>query len=402
MKRISFLIALVLAIISYATTQAIYSAPLTDPRAQLPKDLDQTYVGASVGYTDIPYSNLDLINGFQANNFNNPDVGLGVFVGHFFNRYFATQVSLMRPIEWAYANGVTASDDWHSIWVSVFGITMRPTLPLTDHLSLYALAGLGIVSRHGFSIGNTSAIPSTDLITLMTGGGVTYAINSNWHLDFGLQDAIGREGNQQPNILYAFGGFYYLLEPVKIKSHYKHDYIFHKNLIQAGSFSTNVFNPDINKYFTIGYLPVFWTGDIQAQNGEWLMYNRNIFHTHKIFSLDIGTSIADYDSALNNTSFQTISVFPEIRLWFYRGPLVDWYFNYAVAGPTYITRKTIDNINSGGNFTFQDLMGVGFFLGKNKNLNLDFKIAHYSNGNLLPTNPGIQIPLVVSVGYAFY
>ena len=34
-------------------------------RTQIPKSLDQTYLGASVGYTDIPYSNIDLINLFM-------------------------------------------------------------------------------------------------------------------------------------------------------------------------------------------------------------------------------------------------------------------------------------------------------------------------------------------------
>ncbi len=399
MKLKLFFLALIFTTTTFAATiQPEYSP---GPRTQLPAGLNQTYLGMSAGYTDIPYSNSDLQYGYHANSFTDPNVGLGIFVGHFFNRYLAAQLSLMRPIEWAYANGIVTPSDRHSIWVSIFGFALRPTLPLTDRLSLYGIGGLGIISRHGFQLNNQNVVASEDIMSFFTGGGITYALTKSWHADLGLQYTVPRNNAQQPGMLYAFAGFYYLFEPLNLPDYYSTNYIFHKNLIQVGTFSTNVFNPDINKYFTVGYLPIFWTGDIQVQNGTWFMYNRNIFHTHKIFSFDIGVSGAAYDSAINNTSFETLSVFPEIRFWFYRGPLVDWYFNYAVAGPTYITRKTIDNIDSGGNFTFQDLMGIGMMLGKNKNFNIDFKIAHYSNGNLLPNNPGIQVPLVVSVGYAF-
>ena len=82
-------------------------------------------------------------------------------------------------------------------------------------------------------------------------------------------------------------------------------------------------------------------------------------------------------------------------------PSADMYFMYSVAGPTYLTKYTIDNIYVGGQFSFQDLMGIGAFFGKAKNFNIAATIGHYSNGNLLPNNPGIQVPLVMSVGYAF-
>jgi len=373
---------------------------LADPRRQLPAVLNQTYMGASVGYTDIPFSNAHLINGFRAESFKNPDIGLSVFIGHFFNRYLAGQISLMRPIKWSYANNITPNKRY-SIWTSLFGLALRPTLPITHQLSMYGLSGLGIVSRHGFQVNNVTAMPSVDLITLFTGGGLTYAIDTHWHWDVGFQYALARPTEHQPSIWYASTGFYYLFTPLHLSRNHQASYLFHRNLIQIGAFSTTIFNPSINKYFTIPYLPIFWTGKITTRDGMWMMYHRNIFHTQKRFSLDVGVSAATYRSTISNTDFQTLSLFPEMRLWFYRSHLVDWYFNYSIAGPTYITRKTIDRLNSGGHLTFQDLLGVGCYVGHNKNANIDFKIGHYSNGNLLPNNPGIQVPLVISIGYAF-
>lgn len=370
-------------------------------RAQLPPEFDDTYLGFGAGYTDIPYSNSDLINGLKANHFTNPNSGLNVFVGHFFTPHWALEASLMRPIAWAYANDIAYPGDRHSIWVSLFGIDVRPTLPVTPRLSVYAQAGVGVISRHGFSINGVTASPSTDLLTELTGAGFTYALTPHWHLNLGVEYALPQPSVNQPKILYTYAGFYYLFHTLSLPAYYTTHYIFQKNMLQFGGFSTKDFDPDINKYFTVGYVPIFWTGNIHLQSGQIVSYERNIFHTHKVFSFDIGTSISNYYSSVNDTNFQVFSVFPDIRLWFFRSRLADFYFMYSVAGPSYITRRIIDNINSGGNFTFQDLMGLGMFIGRDKHLNINFGIGHYSNGNVLPNNPGIQVPFTISAGYAF-
>ena len=55
-----------------------------DDRSQLPSELNNTYLGFGAGYTDIPFSNKNLINGLQATSFDNPNFGLNVFIGHYF------------------------------------------------------------------------------------------------------------------------------------------------------------------------------------------------------------------------------------------------------------------------------------------------------------------------------
>ena len=80
---------------------------------------------------------------------------------------------------------------------------------------------------------------------------------------------------------------------------------------------------------------------------------------------------------------------------------MDFYFNYSLAGPTFISRTTIDDQDTGRRFTFQDFMGAGVFAGRSKHLNAEIRIAHYSNGNLFPQNAGVTIPLGFNLGYAF-
>ena len=72
-----------------------------------------------------------------------------------------------------------------------------------------------------------------------------------------------------------------------------------------------------------------------------------------------------------------------------------------MAGPALITRTTIDGEAAGRAFTFQDFMSAGIFLGKKRRISAEVRIAHYSNGNLFPQNPGVTIPLGFYLGTSF-
>jgi len=140
---------------------------------------------------------------------------------------------------------------------------------------------------------------------------------------------------------------------------------------------------------------------VQVRRGVTLNYQRNIFHTRKVFSLEWGASVAYWKSNENGEEFYTASLYPLLRFTVIRTKPIDIYFNYSVAGPSYISKTTIDEVETGKKFTFQDFMGMGVYAGKNRKLNAEFKIAHYSNGNLFPQNDGVMIPLTFSLGFTF-
>lgn len=180
-------------------------------------------------------------------------------------------------------------------------------------------------------------------------------------------------------------------------------YFFPKHLLQIG-YSSDWAGFDINRQFSGGLktsIPMFWLGDVFVKEGLFISYQRNIFHTYKSFSLDWGASLATYKTQ-DQESFYAISVFPVIRWWFLRTKPIDVYFNYSLIGPAYISKSVLDNIDTGEEATFQDFMGVGFLFGKTRAFNIDLKIAHYSNGNIFTENPGVAIPLTISLGYAIY
>jgi hypothetical protein len=148
-------------------------------------------------------------------------------------------------------------------------------------------------------------------------------------------------------------------------------------------------------------VPIFWGGHAKVDFGIAPHYERNVFHTHKVFALDVGASAGFYKTREHDERFVTLSVYPLFRFTFLRARLADMYFAYSLAGPTYISKVVLDDLNTGHHFTFQDFMGIGWFAGANRNLNFGVKINHYSNGNIFTQNAGVKIPLTFSIGYAF-
>ncbi len=181
------------------------------------------------------------------------------------------------------------------------------------------------------------------------------------------------------------------------------DYYFPLNRIEVGYFNNSYTgkNTSVNQYFSPPYLPVFWHSVLRVKNGYMLMYERNFYHTKKYVSLDWGASGASWTSQLLGNQFYTVALFLDLSVWFVRSKYADLYITYSIAGPTYMSRNRIDARDMGGNFIFQDTLGVGALLGTQKHVNVSVKIGHYSNGSLLPFNPGIDVPFIFSIGYAF-
>ncbi|OGT25065.1 MAG: hypothetical protein A3I77_05695 [Gammaproteobacteria bacterium RIFCSPLOWO2_02_FULL_42_14] len=371
-----------------------------DDRSQLPAVLNNSYLGVAAGYIRTPFSNADMLNGFQANSFNTESYAPMIFIGHYYNPYLATEINMIGRLN-VFAH--LPSGGKKIIHMSIFSALLRPTLPVTRRFSLHGLLGFGTISRSGFSVNNATAVSTKNLISLITGGGISYAVLPYLNLTAGLMYAPPG-ADQQPSTTYIYAGFYFLLHRLHLPAYYSDHFIFHRHLIQFGAFTDVIFNPrDVNQYFssTDSDFPIFWSGSVALRNGAWIRYEKNIFHTHKFFSLDWGASVSTYYSKVDDTSIQAFSLYPVMRLWFLHFPKADFYFSYSAAGLTYLTRRFLDGRDLGSQFIFQDLMGIGGFFGEKKHFNVSIGIGHYSNGNLFPRNPGIDVPLTLTAGYAF-
>ena len=154
--------------------------------------------------------------------------------------------------------------------------------------------------------------------------------------------------------------------------------------------------------------PIFWEALAKVKNGIQLNYQRLLYDNGGRFGVFIGAGFSRYKSFDTNYIYAE-SLFPVLRYWFIRTQHVDLYFDYSVAGPTILSHRTIGEEENGvvkekdlgGYFIFQDFLGLGAVMGRRHAFNIDVRLVHYSNGDILPRNPGFDVPIMVYLGYSF-
>lgn len=388
----------------------IFSAIAQDERAQLPPVMRNSFFEVTVGAINYPFSKEQLAPGFSLiSEVEIPHTAVRLVIGHEFNKYFAAQVTYMRPVMWvkyiySYDDDTTHFSHRSTVWMNVGGVTFKPQLPIGDRFTLYGETGLGIITRHGFgdSLGNM-IVSDANYGTVLFGGGIKYHVNKNWTLMAAANFSPEKKSVKQPSTSSIAAGFSYKLLPKSVEQlEYaaKLGYIHPKHLFQIG-YASNVCGYGVNNFVANDKFPIFWGGGAQVRQGLSLSYQKNVFHTAKVFSLDWGVSAGFWQSNIERQSFITLSAFPVLRFTFLHTRPLDAYFYYSIAGPTYISRTMIDGENTGEHFTFQDNMGTGVFFGKRRNQNVELKIGHYSNGNVFSENDAVKIPLSLILGYAF-
>lgn len=365
-----------------------------------PKWMHHWWLEVTGGYSDFAFTNANLQPGFHAGEINTTSISFRGALGYNLTRYLAIDLSLMRGVDWVQYNNMTppVGNNCHTVWNSLFGLSLRPFLPLGQYVGIYGEGGLAYISRHGFTLDDVTAVSNKTLVSALFGGGLLFNVWQDLFIDLNAIYALPNSSQQQPETWYAGLGIFYLIGSSSLSTDESNSNYFPKNFIVAEYMNKGIFY--VNAADAI-YLPIFFTSSLFVKEGLSVRYERNIFHTSKYFSLDLGASYGYWVSSQYAQSFSTVTFFPEIKIWLWRSSRADLYFTYSLAGPTLISRYEIDKHLTGTNFTFQDFLGVGVFLGKKKHFNLNLQLMHFSNGNLFPDNPGVDVPLMVGIGYAF-
>ncbi len=375
-----------------------------DTRAQYPRILSDSYLGLNVGYIDYRFRDARMEPGFGVQDIRVPHLAVGALLfGHEFNQYVSAQVSYMRPVEWVEYQSVNGDLVDHSVWMNIAGLTAKARIPMTGSLSAYGEGGLGLITRKGFEISGAPAVKDANYASVLVGGGLQYRITEKWDLVAGINWSPSHAQVRQPSTSFYSAGLRYTMRSLsaeQVERNSNTGLIFPKQVLQAG-YTTNALGYAVNDFVSKGAVPVFWAADVQVSRGFSLNYVRNVFHTRRIFSLDWGAGASISRGQREGQYFATTSIYPVFRFTAVRTQPADFYFNYSLAGPTFISRTTIDNTDTGRRFTFQDFMGLGMFLGQKKNTNAEIRISHYSNGNIFPRNPGVTVPITVIVGHSF-
>ena len=375
-----------------------------DKRAQYPALLRKAYFGVNMGYINYPFSNKHLASGYSASAVDVPHLALRItLLGYHFNDNISARITYMRPFNWVEYRNINGDQSMHSVWMNFGGLTVKARTNPARKLSLFGEGGLAVVTRNGFEINHVPVVKDVSYATVELNGGVEYHINRKWDLNLSAFYSPERKKASQPQTLFFSGGFTYNMPPLsaeQVKRNSDSRYIFPKNLLQAG-YTTNGLGYGVNHFVAEGAIPIFWGGEAELRRGFSVNYQRNFFHTKKVFSLDIGTSFGYWQSRRLRDEFFTLSIYPLLRFTALRTKPLDLYLNYSVAGPTFISKIGIDGKDTGREFTFRDFMGMGVYAGKSRKLNAEINIGHFSNGNVFPSNAGVKIPLSFNLGMAF-
>ncbi|HEX2606657.1 MAG TPA: acyloxyacyl hydrolase [Flavisolibacter sp.] len=373
-----------------------------DNRTQYPGGLTNSYFTVNVGYINYPFTNANLEPGYTAQSITIPHVAVRIVLfGHQFNKYLSAEVSYMRPVKYAAYYNINGDKETRHAWMHSGTLTLRSKLPLGSRFGLYGEAGIAVSTRSGFEINNQPVMKDVNTAAFAGGAGLEYKLSSKWDFIAGATIVTGNSKEKQPRTTFISGGFRLNMRsrtPAQLEAA-KSDYIFPRNLIQVG-YATNGPGYAVNN-FVSKTIPIFWGGGVEVRRGAALRYQRNVYHTRKVFAFDIGASASYWQTRINRDEFFTLSVFPSFRFNVLRTRPLDLYLNYSVAGPSYISKDKLDGLDTGNGFTFQDFMGMGVFAGKNRHFNAEININHYSNGNIFPENAGVKIPMTFSLGYAF-
>jgi hypothetical protein len=393
------------SVVSFSLFWFCSSASAQSDRGQYPRYLANSYVGLHVGSIKYAFTNAQLESGYKAESIQIPHLSVGVMLfGHEFNKYLSAQVSYIRPIKWVTYRNVNGGGGYHSVWTNTAGLTIKPRLPLTRRVSAYAEGGLGIITRKGFAIHGIPVLKDSNYSSVLIGGGLQYRENNNLSLTLGVIASPAHAGPHQPQTTFFSAGFDYTMRPLpeaKVLDKAKNGYSFPENLIQL-AYTSDVLGNRVNTFFTTGAVPIFWAGNAHVTHGLSANFQHNVFHTRRVFSLELGSGASSWKSKKNGQKFFTTSIYPVFRFTTVRKPAMSLYIDYSLAGPTFISKPLVDNQELGKRFTFQDFMALGMFIGKgSRKINTEVRITHYSNGNLFPRNAGVTVPMSVSLGYAF-
>lgn len=106
------------------------------------------------------------------------------------------------------------------------------------------------------------------------------------------------------------------------------------------------------------------------------------------------------EGAPKHHSLNIYAIAPVLRFYVAKTSYFDSYAEISI-GPSYLSHTRFDDRNLGMHFAFQDEVGLGATMGKNRQFYATLSALHYSNGSLCAKNAGITAPIMVTAGYRF-
>jgi hypothetical protein len=276
-------------------------------------------VAVNVGAVDYPFSPMQLRPGLIAESVETPHLAVRVVLfGHELTRHLSVQGSYLRPVDYVSFVNLNGDSAGHHVRVNFGSVTARVRLPVARRYSIYGEGGLAFTSRTGFTIDDAPAVTDGHFASPIVGGGIDYHVSSHWELTGGVTYTPGKEEIAQPRSLFTSAGFRYTmrrLTPEQLQAAADSPSVFPRQILQL-EYSSGV-GHGVNELFS-RRIPIFWGGRARVDAGVAPHYERNVFHTRRVFSLDVGVSAGVYRTRGEADRFYTASVYPLLRWTFLR------------------------------------------------------------------------------------
>ncbi|MFT5959625.1 MAG: hypothetical protein ACI8VJ_001385 [Polaribacter sp.] len=393
-------------------TNAIYSQASFETKAQPSNFLSKAYYSINFGGIFYPFSNDNLIEGYKTDTFSKNYFSGRLLLGYKITPSLAAQFGTLRPASWFKYTDVNGIGYERSVWINAWTLSLKKNINLHKKLAIYGEAGVANVTRIGFSIEDQVIYSDAHFASLMYGFGFNYKLNDKWRLNANSTFIPKSVKENQPSISQVTFGFEYHINKLpnaQVEKHENNGYFFPKNMLQV-SYGNSKIGFGANRFFGMSLkvgafesfgIPVFWVGEVKAAHSFSVTYQRLVFRTEKIFSLDWGVSVTAFQTEATKENVLAFSIFPTMRFYLLRRKGFDMYTNYSLIGPTFLTKGNLDKLDTGPKITYQDTMGLGVFFGENRSYNAELRIMHYSNGNIFTQNSGVAVPIQFTIGKTF-
>src|SRR5258706_1812983 len=156
-------------------------------RTQYPFVLsNNTYFEANFSYIGYHFSNFQMEPGYVAESVHIPHAAVRlVLYGYHFNKHLSAQITYMRPVLWVQYKNVNGDHSAHSVPMNIAGLTIKGQSPINNKFSLFAEAGLGIITPSGYSVNQVRVITNANY------PGILVSTRFNYPVEDKMKIAIG-------------------------------------------------------------------------------------------------------------------------------------------------------------------------------------------------------------------
>ena len=283
-----------------------------NPKTQFTNFLANSYYSLNFGGIFYPFSNDNLIEGYQTETFSRNWFSGRLLLGHKLSEEVSVQFGTMRPASWFKYDNVNNIGYERSVWINAWSLSLKKDVKLQEKTSFYVEAGVANLTRFGFAINDKVIYDDAHYASLIYGFGFQYRLSKKWRLSANGTFLPKSTKYNQPSISQASLGFEYHLQQVDDKTADKNatnEYFFPTNIFQV-SYGTGEIGFGFNQFFGMSLpvgdfesfgIPIFWVGEVKAQHAISLTYQRLIYRSEKIFSLDWGVSATYFQSREGKT-----------------------------------------------------------------------------------------------------